>query len=263
MELRKKQEIAHYDALASAWMQNHAKAQWDTDVEKLPHNVFASYQFLYTLLTQHIKKGTKLLDYGCGNGIHAILPARLGANVVGIDLSKESLAIARKRAKREGVEKHTTFLQMDCEALSFPSGTFDIILDGGTFSSLDLSKALPELARVLTLEGKLIAIETLGHNPLFNLKRLLNRLLGKRTSWAVDHIFTLPDLALMKQYFAHVETHFFHFFSPALFPFISWPGGMFSLRFLEKIDNLVLRLPFLKRYAFKIVIIASKPKQVH
>ena len=47
---------------------------------------------------------------------------------------------------------------------------FDLILDYGTFSSLDIQLALPELIRVLKPNGTIIAVETLGHNPLFNLK---------------------------------------------------------------------------------------------
>ncbi|PIU24464.1 hypothetical protein COT12_00910, partial [Candidatus Berkelbacteria bacterium CG08_land_8_20_14_0_20_39_8] len=78
---------------------------------------------------------------------------------------------------------------MDCEKMEFPDNLFDIIFDGGTFSSIDLVKAYPELSRVLKPDGFLIGIETFGHNPFTNLKRKINKLIGKRTEWATAHIF--------------------------------------------------------------------------
>lgn len=257
LEPYKQEEMRHYDALATQWQQDNRK-RWGNDTEYLAHGVFASYQFLDKWLKNNVKKDDVLLDYGCGNGIHSILPAKLGAKVTGIDLSNESLAIARQRAKREGVQARTEFLQMDCEALTFNDKTFDIILDGGTFSSLDIKKAIPELARVLKSNGTLIAIETFGHNPLTNAKRKINKLLGRRTGWAVKHIVKQHDIERMKQYFGQVEVHYFHLVSLIAFPFVSLRGGTLLLSLLEKIDAFLLRLPFFQRYAFKVVIVAKK-----
>ena len=243
--------MGRYDKLS-----RQAAKKISADFKDTEHQVFSSYRFLDHWIKTHIKKGDALLDYGCGKGIHAILPAKLGANVTGIDLSKESLNLAKLLAKRERVT--ITFLQMDCEALDFPDNSFDYIFDGGTFSSLDIKKALPELARVLKPGGRLIAIETLGHNPLTNLKRRLNKLFGKRTSWAVDHIFKIQDLALLQNYFSDIETHYFHLLSIFAFPFLRFSWGRFFLRMLEKIDNKLLRIRFLQRFAFKIAMIAKR-----
>ncbi|MBI3335001.1 MAG: class I SAM-dependent methyltransferase [Candidatus Portnoybacteria bacterium] len=260
MRKRTFQEIAHYDKLAKAWRENRKRDKWQGDAEFLTHSVFSSYRFCEKWMKSHIKTGESVLDYGCGNGIHSILPAKIGAKVTGVDLSQGSLAIARERAKRERVEKQTTFLLMDCEKMTFPDDSFDMVFDGGTFSSLDIKKAIPELARVLKPDGALLAIETLGHNPLTNMKRRINKLLGRRTGWAVEHILKMDDLAFMRKYFDKVETHFFHLFSLFAFPFLSLPGGISLLRVLEKIDSLLLKIPFLQKYAFKIVIICRNPK---
>jgi len=261
LESYKQQEIGHYDRLAKDWQQSNDANKWDADAEYLAHGVFASYQFVDAWLGTHIKKGDSLLDYGCGNGIHSILPAKLGAKVTGIDLSSESLAIARERAKRENVNDLATFRVMDCERMDFADNTFDIVLDGGTFSSLNLAKAIPELARVLKPSGTLIAIETFGHNPLTNIKRKLNRLLGRRTNWAVGHILKTDDIELIKQHFTNAQVHYFHLLSLLAFPFLPLPGGKFLLKVFEKIDAPLLRIPLLQRYAFKVVITASKPNK--
>lgn len=260
MQSHTQQEMEHYDRLARDWRESGANRKWDSDAEYLQHGIFASYQFCDDWMQRHIKKDMKVLDFGCGNGIHSVLPTKKGAQLVGIDISKESLAIARERMKHEGVQKRGTFLQMDCEALTFNNDTFDIVFDGGTFSSLDIIKAIPELARVLKPQGSLLSIETLGHNPFTNAKRALNKLLGRRTGWAVDHIFKINDLPLLKEYFHTVETRYFHLLSLVVFPFLRIPGSHVVLRFLERIDAWLLRIPLLQRYAFKIVIIASQPK---
>jgi len=260
MELRKQHEAVHYDNLARRWAKEGAKKSEDADVEALEHGVFASYRFCEEWIKAHVKKGNRVLDYGCGNGIHSILPAKFGAEVTGIDLSRESLKIARRRAERQGVAHAARFLAMDCEKLALRWRSFDVVFDGGTFSSLDLAKAIPEISRVLKPKGTLIAIETLGHNPLTNLKRQINKVRGKRTTWAVDHIFKMKDIALIKNHFKHVETHYFNLLSLAAFPSRTLPGGPLFLRALEAIDHILLKFPPLKRYAFKIVVIAQNPK---
>ena len=192
---------------------------------------------------------------------HALEIAKMGVEkVIGIDLSEKSLGIAKERAKREGLEEKIEFLKMDCEKMEFPDNYFDIIFDGGTFSSLDLKLAFPKLARILKPEGILIGIETFGHNPFTNLKRMINKLIGKRTSWAAKHIFRMEDLEKAKNYFNKIEAYYFHLISWPAFPFLNLPGGKLLLKSLEFIDKILLELPFLKKYAFKVVFIFSEPR---
>lgn len=258
MELRKQKEIEYYDKKAQEWLNDKQKKKI-RDFEGLNPFLLGSYNFLRELLKNRCEE-KKLLDYGCGNGIHSIWLAKHGLKVTGIDLSEYSLQIAKENAKKEGVKNRTEFLLMDCENLKFTDKFFDIIFDGGTFSSLDLDKALPGLARVLKPDGFLIGIETLGHNPFTNLKRKINKLSRKRTSWAADHIFKMQDFKKAEQYFNRVEKYFFHILSWIVFPCLKLPGGRILLKLFEKIDKIFFLFPFLRRYAFKTVFIFSEPK---
>ena len=150
---------------------------------------------------------------------------------------------------------------MDCEKMDFPDNYFDIILNGGTFSSLDLNKVYPELLRVLKPDGILLGIETFGHNPFTNFKRKINKIRSKRTSWAAEHIFNQKDLDKAKDYFNKIEVHYFHLISWLAFPFLSLPGGKILLKILEFKDRILLGVPSFKKWAFKIVFIFSKPKK--
>ena len=47
-----------------------------------------------------IKKDSKLIDIACGKGRHATYFNSLGLNVVGVDLSPNSIASAKKKRKR-------------------------------------------------------------------------------------------------------------------------------------------------------------------
>jgi len=255
MEGRKQKEIEHYDKRAESWMENGKKKKGN--FEDFQPLLLSSFKFIYNFLKEKCEN-KKVLDYGCGDGMHSVRLADLGAEVKAIDLSEKSLQIAKARVGTGNVE----FLKMDCEILNFPDSYFDIIFDGGTFSSLDLSKALPELARVLRPNGFLFGIETFGHNPLTNLKRKINKITKKRTEWAVNHIIKDKDLELAKGYFDKIEVHYFHLISWLAFPSLNLSGGRFLLKSLEKIEGFLLfAFPFLRRYCFKIVFVFSKPRK--
>lgn len=261
LEERKEKEIEYYDKKAEEWLESTSKEKWQGDFERFKPFILNSYQFCYDWLSKYCADKV-VLDYGCGNGIHTIFLAKTGAQkVIGIDLSKKQIEIAKTRAKKEGLEEKIEFILMDCEKMEFPDDFFDIIFDGGTFSSLDLNKAFPELVRVLKPDGFLFGIETLGHNSLTNLKRKINRLLKKRTQWAVGHIFRIEDIERAKNYFQRIDCYFFHPVSWILFPFLTLRGGKFLLKFLEKIDRVLLRFSLLKKYSFKIVFVFSQPKK--
>jgi len=254
MEERKRKEIEHYDIQAD----NLSKKG---DFEGFDPLSLSSFNFCYKLLEKNCQ-GKVVLDYGCGNGLHSIFPVKAGAKkLIGIDLSEKSLKIARERAKTEGVADKTEFLKMDCEKLEFPDNYFDIVLDGGTFSSLDLNRVFPELVRVLKPGGLVIGIETFGHNPIANLKRKINKATGRRTSWAESHILQQKDLATSKAYFNKTEVYYFHIVSFLLFPFLGLPGAKVLLKLFEKIDGFLFSFPFLRKYAFKVVFIFNGPKK--
>ncbi len=256
MEERKRKEIEYYDKQSAKVSGGLTFA----DFEGFLAQSLASFEFCYKLLSERCQ-GKIVLDFGCGNGVHSIFPAKSGAEkVIGIDLSEKSLQLARERIKKEGMEGKIEFLKMDCEKMDFPDNSFDVIFDGGTFSSLDVKNAFPELVRILKPQGCLLGIETFGHNPFTNLKRKINKVLGKRTGWAAEHIFKMKDLEMAEEYFNKIEVYYFHLISWVAFPFLGFAGGKALLKFFEFIDKILLKLRFLRKYAFKVVFVFSSPR---
>jgi len=78
-------------------------------------------------------KGKKVLEIGCGIGTDTIRFARAGARVTAVDLSEESLAVAKRRAGVFGLEDRISFHRVDAERLSevVPVETYDLIYSFG------------------------------------------------------------------------------------------------------------------------------------
>jgi len=255
MESRKQKEIQYYDQKAR---QQKAFLGGKGDFEGFAPANLNSFAFCYSWLKKNVL-GKIVLDYGCGNGIHSLEIAKMKpGKLIGIDLSQDSLDLAEERLEKQGLGAE--FLKMDCEKMEFPDRYFDVIFDGGTFSSLNLDAALRELSRTLKPEGAVLGIETFGHNPLANLKRKINKMTGRRTEWAAEHIIREKDLEEAGKYFNKIETRYFHLFSLFIFPFLELPGSMFFLKIFEFLDSLLLTIPFLRKFAFKVVFIFSEPK---
>ena len=62
--------------------------------------------------------GKRVLEVGCGIGTDSINFARAGAQLTAVDLSGESLRIARERASVMGVEDRIEFVQANAEELT-------------------------------------------------------------------------------------------------------------------------------------------------
>jgi SAM-dependent methyltransferase len=72
-----------------------------------------------------VPPGAALLDVACGSGQLALIAARRGAHVTGIDIAANSIAAARGRAAAEGLEAQ--FDEGDAEALPYPDASFDVV----------------------------------------------------------------------------------------------------------------------------------------
>jgi len=70
--------------------------------------------------------GRSILDVGTGTGRAAMLLARGGARVTGIDASEQMLTVARQRAARENLT--IDFLTCDAHDVAFPDRSFDVAI---------------------------------------------------------------------------------------------------------------------------------------
>src|SRR5437868_8267707 len=102
-------------------------------------------------------RGKRVLEIGCGIGTDTINFARHGALVTAVDLSEQSLAIARERAKVFGLSDRISFVQANAEQLSsvLPIGKYDLVYSFGVIHhSPHPGGVLAEARRYLERGGK-------------------------------------------------------------------------------------------------------------
>lgn len=103
-----------------------------------------------------VEPGSLVLDAGCGPGVHSIRAARLGARVLGIDVSQTALDEARRRADQSGVGDRVELRRQDLTHLELASDSFSAVFCWGVVIHVpEIAMALAELARVLAPGGRL------------------------------------------------------------------------------------------------------------
>src|SRR5713226_3386355 len=75
-----------------------------------------------------ITKGLKVLDLGCGDGTTALPEARLGADVLGVDIAANLVEAGNKRAKEAGLANRK-FQEGDASNLhELKDNSFDLVV---------------------------------------------------------------------------------------------------------------------------------------
>jgi SAM-dependent methyltransferase len=125
--------------------------------------------------------GARILDAGCGPGVHSVRVAREGCRVCAIDISQTMLKEARARVSAAGLAPAVEFRQEDLTRLTFPDASFRYVFSWGVIIHIrDVEKALDELVRVVEPGGKLALYVTNSKSWDQKLEWLLRFLLRKR-----------------------------------------------------------------------------------
>jgi 2-polyprenyl-3-methyl-5-hydroxy-6-metoxy-1,4-benzoquinol methylase len=91
--------------------------------------------------------GKRVLEIGCGMGLHTKLIAGAGADLTSIDLSPTSIEATRRRLELAGLKADVR--QMDAEKLEFPAQSFDFVWSWGVIHhSSRTTRIVREIARV-------------------------------------------------------------------------------------------------------------------
>ena len=144
------------------------------------------FRFDARTLGSRFQEPGKLVDLGCGAGRHSIQFARLGFQVVAVDLSAPMLGELGRKAKAEGLAIDRVQANL-CRLGCFPDASFAYALS--MFSTLGMIRgpsarrsALAEAFRILEPGGRL-ALH--AHNTFLNLRDPQGRfwLMGQALKW--------------------------------------------------------------------------------
>jgi SAM-dependent methyltransferase len=106
------------------------------------------------LARQSLVRGSLVLDVACGTGNLAVIAARCGCVVSGVDIAHNLLDQARARAAAE--ELRVDFIEGDAEALPFADSQFDLVVSMfGVMFAPQPHVAAAELLRVTKPGGKI------------------------------------------------------------------------------------------------------------
>lgn len=148
-------------------------------------NKIGWFPWIYSKLG--IKKGMRILELGCGDGMlwkgRKLLE---GVNVTMTDVSDGMLRDARRNIGSDN--KSFSYYLCDCNALPFEKESFDMVIANHVlFYSDDVEKACEEIKRVLKKGGTLIA-GTYGSNHMKEISQLVS-LYDDRIALSSNHLY--------------------------------------------------------------------------
>ena len=113
-----------------------------------------------------VQPGIKVLDLGSGDGTTALPEAKLGADVVGVDIARNLVEAGNRRAKEQGL-KNCKFEEGDASNLShLPDKTFDLVISifGAMFAPKP-SDVAKEMVRVTKPGGRIVMGNWIPNDP--------------------------------------------------------------------------------------------------
>ena len=144
---------------------NPNKALWEKgDFTRIAESMRESGEALVKGLG--IKNGLKVLDLGCGDGTTALPEARLGADVLGVDIAKNLVEAGNKRAKEQGLT-NCKFQEGDASNLEeLKDHTFDLVVSifGAMFAPKPFDVAR-EMVRVSRPGGRVVMGNWIPNDP--------------------------------------------------------------------------------------------------
>jgi ubiquinone/menaquinone biosynthesis C-methylase UbiE len=144
---------------------NPNKALWEKgDFTRIANTMRENGEALVKRLG--ITKGLKVLDLGCGDGTTALPAAKLGADVVGVDIARNLVEAGNKRAQEHGLT-NLKFQEGDASNLEqVPDNSFDLVVSifGAMFAPkpFDVAK---EMVRVTRTGGRIVMGNWIPNDP--------------------------------------------------------------------------------------------------
>ena len=218
-------------------------------------------------LIENIRSNSEILDVGCGTGSESILCGFLGRKVLGIDISKERIKLAKKRIKYFENKLNTKIdAKFSLKNIFKHIGKYDIIWANEAIQHIaPLNEFLKISYENLKVGGRLIIADQNRLNPyayllskkaqkkncgLYITKKQPNT--GEIIHYAIERIFTILEIKnILFKFYKKVD----------IYPFTYFPFFIFKnfSNFCMKIEqNFLKKIPIINLFSLGYVIVSTK-----
>ena len=162
-----------FEKNAKPWLENAY------NLEGYNYPVAYHRQRILKKIISPFKKKLKIIDLGCGGGNNAIMLAKLGHELIGIDESLNMINIAKKNLSRcnQKIKKQVKFFNISILDNKIKNEKFDICIAMGLIGYLDKDADLFKIAKNITKKNGLFIVSC--RNKLFNLQSLSFRTINE------------------------------------------------------------------------------------
>lgn len=238
MNRRVKQEIKHFTALEHIWHGQMTEAG-----QRRYDNKAALFKKMC-----NPTRVDKILEIGCGDGIFTQRLRGTDAQIMATDITPAVVSRSKAKLSFPGLK----YKIEDCEKLSFKEGSFSIVCGVSILHHVEIKKTIQECYRVLRNGGKLFFTEPNYLNPiifLFSNVGFLRKVM--ELSPNEKALFRKDVEKLLKSTgFRKVVVRNYDFLLP-------W-APRFMISFLEKIGDILEKLPLVKEISGSLLIYAEK-----
>jgi SAM-dependent methyltransferase len=257
----------------------HDKWAEETAVESV--EVVAAFESLTALENRFILRllgdlrGRRILDVGCGLGESSIYFAMRGANVTALDISPKMVDLTLQNGRLHGLEIEGVV--GTGESLNVHDDSFDVVYAANVLHHIqDRGQVYENVRRSLKPGGTFVAWDPLKYNPAINVYRRK----ASKVRTESESPLGFEDFELSRKYFPDLRHREFWLGTLALFfkyylinrydpsevrywkRILKETDSTIGLWFkpLSAVDNLLLRLPLVRRLAWNSVQWGTKEK---
>ncbi|UCD13364.1 MAG: class I SAM-dependent methyltransferase [Thermoplasmatales archaeon] len=224
--------------------------KFDRSATRYPYTIFdLSRPYFYRkskrrlkniLKESDTKKANIILDVGCGTGYFTSLFKGHFTHVVGLDLSKNMIKVAKKSFEHVGMYETTDFLIADGEFLPFKNYSFDTTFCIDFLHHVNnVSAIIEEMLRATVSGGKFAAIEPNFFNPLYAMFCIIvsEESLRNFVRASKNRLKKILHINNIK----NIEIYVDDFIPPIFLKFFHRAGKLLDI--LESSDNLLIPQP--------------------
>lgn len=191
-----------------------ANSNWEkyySTLRQMPKRLEKTAQFVVDVLPDmKSQKVRKVLDLGCGAGRHSVLLGNGGFEVLGIDISRDALKMARKWVRKEKLAD-VAFVRATMTSLPLTEGCLDAVISVSVIHHAfkkDIVATVNEIHRALRKNGLFLANLASVADPRFGTGKKIE----DNTFWIMEafeeklfgelhHFLTRPEVLKLLHHF--------------------------------------------------------------